>query len=182
MTETRELQWIKSNLGSFIRQALAINTKLAYTEDWLAAIAMRETGELIGKGLDAGFNFQTICGRMRGDFTQRPGDPQKCYHGYSFWQIDIGSFPDFIKSGDWTDPFKSCMKAISTLEGKRMYITTKAPQLAGDQLDRAVTAAYNNGEGNEMKDIINGQDLDARTTGHNYSAEVWRFRELYKTL
>jgi hypothetical protein len=58
-------------------------------------------------------------------------------------QIDIASFPAFVNSGDWKDPLKSWLKAIAVLESKRKYILSKCPDVKGEFLHRAVTAAYN---------------------------------------
>src|SRR5205814_5154441 len=123
-----------------------------------------------------------IASLMKGDYGQRNGDSEKRYHGYSFWQIDIGSYPEFIRSGDWKDPFKSAVKAVSVLEEKRKYFDEKMPGLKDDKLNRAITAAYNCGQGNVFKALINFKDVDAYTFNHDYSKEVWRFRELYKAI
>ncbi len=192
MTNTQILQWIKMNLGPVMAQALAQakakNSQLLYTEDWLGAICCRETGELIAKRIAQSGNIlsgkvlETIAPLMRGDYSQRPGETEAQYHGYGFWQADIASFPVFISSGGWKDPSKGCTMAISILEGKRAYLQPHFPALDGDALDRAITAAYNCGEGN-VRDVLNeGHDIDIRTTGKNYSAQVWEFREIYKTL
>lgn len=183
MTNTQILQWIKRNLVPVIDQALVLanakNTGLIYTQDWLAAIACRETGGLIARYPNA--PLKDVAAVMRGDYTQRAGETEKQYHGYSFWQIDIGSFPAFIRSGDWKDPGKSCSMAISVLEDKRKYIQGHS-KVAGEDLARAITAAYNCGEGNVLKVINAGQDIDARTADRNYSKNVWEFRAIYQTL
>lgn len=187
MTTTQVLQWIKTNLGPIIKHALAENTDVIYTEDWLAGMVYRETGILLHRYIRPGITFQTISELMKGDYGQRPADKEKRYHGYSYWQIDIGSYPDFIKSGDWKDPFKSCMKAIHVLEEKRSYLFGNNKHLdAGnyslDNIHRAITAAYNCGQGNVEKALESGKDVDTYTYNHDYSKEVWRFREQYRNL
>lgn len=186
MTNTQVLQWIKPNLGPVIRQAIAAKPGTIYTEDWIAAIACRETGEDIAKHFPGWsmtpeklFGLSSI---MRGDWTKRDGETEEQPHGFGFWQIDKGSFPLFIKSGDWKDPFKCCLMALVVLENKRTYLHTHFPSLAGDQEARAVTAAYNCGEGNVIKVLEEKHDIDIRTTGKNYSAQVWQFRSIYSTL
>ena len=47
---------------------------------------------------------------------------------------------------------------------------------------RAVVASYNTGEGNVKKSIINHSDVDFTTANHDYSADVLRMREIYKSL
>lgn len=192
MTNTDVLRWIKTNLGPIIQTAIASakakNPDLLYTEDWLGAIACRETGELIAKRISQAGNvasgniLNVIAPVMRGDFSQRPGEKEAGYHGFGFWQADIVSFPAFVKSGNWKDPALACAMAIDILEGKREYLQPHFPALAGDPLARAMTAAYNCGEGN-VRDVLNEQhDIDIRTTGKNYSAQVWEFRQIYQTL
>lgn len=176
---TYTLKWIKENLGNIIATSIQ---GTPYTEDWLAAIAYRETGGLIDMYAYKHLRSPVLFSLMRGDYTQRHGEDEKSYHGYGFWQIDIGSFPDFVKSGDWKDPAKTCAMAIKVLEGKRKYITEKMPGLNGDALERAITAAYNCGEGNVMKALINREDVDHFTTGQDYSKVVFQAREVYKNL
>jgi hypothetical protein len=186
MTERDILKWINLNLSNAIDKAIAHAREkypdLIYTKDWLAAMAMRETGFKIAEFVKLGKKPEAIHTIMRGDYGQRKGDVEKCYHGFGYWQIDIASYPDFVKSGDWKDPFKTCRKAISVLEEKRLYLAPKFPNLQGDSLCRAITAAYNCGQGNVAKVLRVGQDIDARTYNRDYSAEVWRFRQIFNSL
>lgn len=186
MTNQQILRWIKKNIGLYIQKALLARPGNIYTEEWLAGIACRETGILIAK-----YSFSpsgntvdplTVCSLMRGDYTQRPGETEKQYHGYGITQIDIGSFPDFIKSGDWKDPLKCFIKSIDVLNIARTYLLNHEPVLAGESLNHYITAAYNCAEGNEQKVIVKHLDPDAYTTGHNYSKEVFEFAEVYKSL
>jgi hypothetical protein len=186
MTEREILNWIKLNLGPTIDKALkeaqVKNSNLLYTKDWLAAIIMRETGFLIARYVKQGAKPDIIHTLMRGDYSQRPGEKEKCYHGFGYCQIDIASYPDFVKSGEWKDPFKVIRKAIAVLEEKRLYLAPKFLNLQGDGLFRAITAAYNCGQGNVAKVLTAGQDIDARTHGKDYSREVWRFRSIFNSL
>lgn len=186
MTEKDILRWINVNLGDPIDRALVHAREKfpnhQYTKDWLAGITMRETGFLIARYVKEGAKPDVIHGLMRGDYGQRSGEKEKSYHGFGYPQIDIGSYPDFVKSGDWKDPFKVFRKAITVLEEKREYLVPKFPNLQGDSLYRAITAAYNCGQGNVAKVLTAGQDIDSRTYNKDYSREVWRFREIFKTL
>lgn len=173
------LKWIKEFLSPRIIEAIE---GTVYPEDQLAAMAYRETGWKIEKYLNQKLKYEIICELMKGDYGQRPWETEKQYHGFGFWQIDIGSYPEFVKSGDWKDPLKTCIKAVDVLESKRTYITTKMPGLAGDALERAITASYNCGEGNVFKALINHKDVDFYTFNHDYSKAVWDFREMYKDL
>jgi len=186
MTERDILNWINNNLGVYIDKAIAHACEKypdhPYTKDWLAAMSMRETGFLIARYVAQGAKPEIIHTLMRGDYTQREGEKEKQYHGFGYWQIDIGSYPDFVKSGDWKDPFKTCRKAIDVLESKRIYLVSHFPNLQGNGLARAITAAYNCGEGNVRQILQAGLDVDHRTYNHDYSAEVWRFREILSSL
>lgn len=186
MTERSILSWINRELGPIIDQAIEEakkkNPDLIYTRDWLAAMCMRETGFLIARYAKQGMKVAIIHTLMRGDYSQRPGEKEKSYHGYGYWQIDIASYPQYVKSGDWKDPLKTCAMAISVLEEKRKYLEPRFANLKGDSLHRAVTAAYNCGQGNVAKVLREGKDIDARTHNMDYSAEVWRYRQIFNSL
>lgn len=163
MTELNQIRWVKAHLSDAINAAIVGSF---ITTDWLAAICVRETGIIIAKQTDVPKWDAFI------------GDNS---HGYSPWQIDIRSFPDFVNSGEWKDPFKAAAKAVSILKGKKAYILSKV-QLQQPMLDRAICAAYNCGEGRIVQILAAKQDIDYATANHNYSREVWRLRELYKSL
>jgi len=185
MTEKEIIYWISTFLGPDIDKALEQarmkNPGLLYTKEWLVAMAYRETGFLIGRYAAKNMTPFAIHPLMRGDYGQRKGETEKSYHGYGYWQIDIGSYPDFVRSGDWKDPYKTCVKAISVLEEKRLYLEKKFTWLQGEDLHRAITAAYNCGQGNVATALSKGRDVDIYTHQHNYSKEVWRFREIAQT-
>lgn len=174
MKEHSTLQWIKDNLSIYIKSAVE---GTIFTEDWLAGMAMRETGILIMRYVPRGYDFKKICSLMRGDYSQRKDETEKEYHGFSFWQIDIASYPDFISSGDWQDPAKSAIKCVSVLN-------EKSAELAKYNItsQEAITAAYNCGSYGVRKGISKANDPDIFTYNHDYSKEVGRFREIYKTL
>jgi hypothetical protein len=183
MTTREILIWIDTNLKSIIEKAIQDskikNPALLYTTDWLTAMAYRETGRLIEKRILQGFKVPAIWEQMMGDYSTRPGETQPSHHGFGIWQMDIGSYPDFIKAGDWKDPYKTCKMAISVLEGKRLWLQRNYPTVTGEQLNKAITAAYNCGEGNEGKCLKYNKEIDAYTTEHNYSTDVWRLRSIY---
>lgn len=185
MTEKQVLRWIKDNLSGFINQALSEartdNPKLFYTEDWIAGMAYREVGFLIDRYATQGKPPEVIHGLMRGDYSKRPGEKKKVYHGFSYMQIDIDSYPDFITSGKWKDPLECFRMAISVLEEKRIALS-KLFNVPTEGYHRAITAAYNCGQGNVSRALRKGKDIDFYTHQKNYSKEVWRFRELYRSL
>jgi hypothetical protein len=181
MTNTQLLSWIKQHLGPHIQKAIAI-TKCNYTEDWLAAMARREYGHKIMEFTNRGMKPEDIHQITRGDYGQRPGETEKQYHGFGYWQIDIHSYPDFIKTGNWKDPLKCCIKAIEVLNEKRDFIQRKTPGIAGTLLEDAVTAAYNTGQGNVVKSIQAGRSVDSTTFNKDYAKSVRKYRAEYKAL
>ena len=183
MTEKSILTWIKSNLGAFIRQAIA-NTPIP--ENIIAGMIMRETGLLIQDKLKLNpkANPAMIGTLMRGDYSQRLGETEKQFRGYGFLQIDIASFPDFVKSGDWKDPFKAIQKGVSVLQDKKRILSLNFPKLLPDELLRASIAAYNCGQAHVIHCLssVPPIDIDFYTYSKNYSAEVLRFSDIYKEL
>jgi hypothetical protein len=171
------LLWIKNNLKVILTIA---TTGTEFTEDWLAAIAARETGGLITKYVNRGnTTINDLASLMKGDFTNG------IYHGFSFWQIDIRSFPDFIHSDDWKNPQKSAIKAIAVLQGKKKSLIALGItrySLSQDIIDRAITASFNCGEGNVMKAIKSNKDIDSYTANNDYSKQVFNFRKVYVNL
>lgn len=179
MTELEILKWIKRNLSAPISDAVKGSD---YTEDHLAAMAMREVGFLIARYASKGYLPENMHVLMKGDYGQRDGETEKQYHGYSYWQIDIDSYPDFIKSGNWKSPYSACIKAVSVLNEKKDYLKKQFPSLGGPKLEDAVTAAYNCGQGNVTKALRAGKDVDIFTFNKDYSKEVRRFRGMYLAL
>src|SRR5690348_58513 len=113
------LRWIKDFLEPHIIEAVQGSP---YPVDQLAAMACRETGWKIEKYLNQKLPYQTICELMKGDYGQRKDDVEKIYHGFGFTQIDIASYPDFVRSGDWKDPLKTFKKTVEVLESKRKFL------------------------------------------------------------
>ena len=180
-TDKKMMQWIKDRLGKIITNAIENSS---YTEDWLAAICARETGFLFTRYANQGFTFENICPLMKGDYTKRVNDLAKEYHGFGFWQIDIASFPEFIDSGKWNDPLLTVQMAASVLNGKSKFLKQKGwnEKLSQNDWERAVTAAYNCGEGNVDKALRRNLDIDFYTYAKDYSSEVFRYRSIYKNL
>jgi hypothetical protein len=172
-TEADLLLWIKRDLGPYIKKAI---TGSIFTEDWLGAIAARETGFLIIKHVNKGYDLDTITKLMKGDFNNG------IYHGFSYWQIDIRSFPDFINSDKWLDIQASANKAVDVLTGKMKYLKKHEEKLGEYWFGRAITAAYNTGEGNVEKSVLKGRDVDFTTFNKDYSKEVFRMRNIYMNL
>ena len=180
-TDTKMLLWVKNNLGNIMQQVVAGSV---YTEDWLAGMCARETGFLFTRFANQGKSFSEICLLMKGDFGKRKNDAERKFHGFGFWQIDIDSFPDFVNSGKWEDPVETAKMAVTVLNQKRNFLMQKGWQQKLDAFtfERAVTAAYNCGQGNVDKALNNGKDVDHFTFSKDYSKEVFRYRSIYRNL
>lgn len=194
MTEKQVLLWIHRELVPLQLRAMDVRAQThpgqLYTTDLLSAMTMREVGHLLIRFIEAGMKPRDMWPIVKGDYCQREGEREKSYHGFGVMQIDIGSFPAFVRSGDWKDPVKTYVKAMEVLEGKRAYLKGKFPDLESDDLLWASVAAYNCGEGRVRK-ILAGEkrvdgavvtDVDYYTHGRDYSKEVRRFRDLYNSL
>ena len=180
-SDQKMMQWVKDNLGSIMQQAIAGSV---YTEDWLAGMCARETGFLFTRFVNQQKNFNEISLLMKGDFGKRKNDTVKIFHGFGFWQIDIDSFPDFVNSGKWTNPLETAKMAVTVLNQKRNFLIQKGWQqkLSAIEFERAVTAAYNCGQGNVDKALRNNRDVDFFTFSKDYSKEVFRYRNIYSNL
>lgn len=88
--------------------------------------------------------------------------------GRGLLQIDYAQA--FAKTEAWKDP------ALNIEQGSRELAENIAffekERNASVDPNRAGIAAYNCGRGNVVKAIADGRDVDALTTGHNYSADV----------
>jgi hypothetical protein len=156
-------------LPAFEKAAQTYNFPVAL----LMAIASRET------------NMRNI----EGDFHD--GE----YHGYGLMQVDIGSFPDWVKSGAWHDPLQSIAKGAEVLAGKRNEIEKGQGQTlfidgrsivgrkfdTSDQMLQVATACYNCGLWAYYA-FSKGEPIDSYTTGKNYSADVWLRRAFFAAL
>ncbi len=180
-SDQKMMKWVKDNLGGIIVQAVAGSF---YREDWLAGMCARETGFLFTRYVNQGKSFEEICLLMKGDYGKRPGEPAKMYHGFGFWQIDTGSFPAFINSGKWRDPFETAKMAVMVLDQKKDFLIQKGWQqkLTAPMFERAITAAYNCGQGNVHKALSNNRDVDYYTFSKDYSKEVFRYSSVYDKL
>lgn len=180
-SDQKMMQWIKDNLGVIITNAI---TNTTFTEDLLAGICARETGFLFTRYANQGFPFDHICFLMKGDYGKRKNDTVKQYHGFGFWQIDIGSFPAFISSGKWTNPVETAQMAVTVLEGKKNYLRKQDwyEKVSATMKERSIAAAYNCGEGNVNKAFLKNLDVDFYTFSKDYSKEVFRYRNIYANL
>lgn len=164
MVETEILRHIHDNYGAFIAASAA---RHGHRPEVLAGIMCRETQGGLSPLLDA----QGPEGRGDGG------------RGHGLMQLDDRSFPEFIRSGNWRDPAKNIEFGALVLRKKRLWLERVLGQTGiTTDLERAAISSYNVGEGNVLKSLKAGRDVDARTAHGNYSRDVLRLAELYRTL
>ena len=182
-TEKDILIWIHDNLGSEIRKLTDEKYKeTLYTESLIAGLITRETGFLILRYANRGMNVNEIAARMKGDYGRRPGESSARYHGFGFVQIDIHSYPELINSTPLEDYPAYLEKAILVLEEKRKSIERAGfteESLGNEDFIRAILAAYNSGQGNVIRSLRRGRDVDTTTHQGDYSKDVMRLRYKY---
>jgi len=102
----------------------------------------------------------------------RPGSlpPDGLGFGRGLMQIDFDSNP-LAQIGNWRDPQTNIMAGCRLLANKLRFLRSHLT-LEDPLLHRGAIAAYNCGEGAVCKVLQAGLDVDSRTTGHNYSADV----------
>jgi len=105
-------------------------------------------------------------------------------HGHGLMQIDDHSFGTWLSENDWTDPKTNIEKGVQILTDKYNFLDNKGVlnNMSDADAERAAVAAYNCGEGNVLKVIAAGDDIDARTAGHDYSADVLARAEQFKEI
>ncbi|GEM_PF-5512424 len=97
---------------------------------------------------------------IAGDFSQRPGESSKRFHGFGVWQRDSGAFGVGMSYLD--DVPKQAEDAGGLL----------ASNFARFGRWDAATAAYNAGAGAVSKALQAGRSVDSVTTGKDYSTDV----------
>ena len=114
-----------------------------------------------------------------GDWAPRNGrmPPDGLGWGRGLMQIDYASHP-FAQTGDWRDPAANIAYGGDIL-GQNYDYFRQARYPGVDPL-RAAIAAYNCGIGNVEHAIQAGEDVDARTTGRNYSQDVFRRAAMFQ--
>ena len=110
-------------------------------------------------------------------------------HGYGLMQIDIRSYPAWVKAGHWKDARACILKGAEVLAskqdeitssiGKKLSVRTLAGHtyhfhgepISGPDLLRVTVAAYNCGLW-AYYHYCKGHDVDQGTTGQDYSRDV----------
>ncbi len=96
-------------------------------------------------------------------------------HGHGEIQIDDRSHATFCDSGQWRDLAASLDYVRKNVVIPSYNYLAQRFGLFGSDFTRlfwGTVGAYNCGAGNVSRALQEGFDVDARTTGHNYSADV----------
>jgi len=116
----------------------------------------------------------------RGDFARRrprgkrrsAEPPDGPGYGRGLMQIDY-DWHEFARTGRWQNPRENIMYAGTVLSKARKFFQRKSTsRLSEDKMLRAIIAAYNGGATATLRAIQEGLDIDANTTGKDYSREV----------
>jgi soluble lytic murein transglycosylase-like protein len=113
----------------------------------------------------------------RGDFAKRaprgnrttPEPPDGPGYGRGLMQVDY-DWHEFARTGQWQIPKENIFYACSLLANFREELRNKG--IKNELLLRATIAAYNGGPTATWNAYRDGLDIDANTTGKNYSKEV----------
>lgn len=93
-------------------------------------------------------------------------------HGRGIMQIDDRYHQDFINSKNWRDPGVNIQYAVNNVLAEYYSYLSKNTSLTGFDLLRGAIASYNAGPGNVVDAVNAGLDVDAYTTGEDYSWDV----------
>lgn len=113
----------------------------------------------------------------RGDFARRPPrgarttpePPDGGGYGRGLMQIDY-DWHEFARTGAWYDPKENIFYACVVLDQARTFLIKKG--LPQELLLRGILAAYNGGATAAWNAYRGGLDIDANTTGRDYSKDV----------
>lgn len=115
----------------------------------------------------------------RGDFARRAPrgkrrtaePPDGPGYGRGLMQIDY-DWHEFARTGLWQNPRENILYACKVLEQAKIFFKRHKIHLPPDQMLRAILAAYNGGATATLQAIRAGKDIDANTTGRDYSQDV----------
>jgi len=116
----------------------------------------------------------------RGDFARRrprgerysPEPPDGPGYGRGIMQIDY-DWHEFARTGSWQNPRENIFYACTVIiKAKKFFQREMNARLNEDQMLRATIAAYNGGATATLNAIEAGLDIDANTTGRDYSRDV----------
>jgi hypothetical protein len=159
-----EKQYERAELAGWLPQFLKSAKENQFEPEILLAVASRET------------NMRNIRGDMQ----------HGVYQGYGLMQVDIKSFPDWVKSNAWKDPIESIKKGSSVLHEKRHEVANRAKaaeiELSDANLLWISLASYNHGSSGSFRSFITDGHPDEGTTGHDYGKDCLARAKVFKAL
>lgn len=116
----------------------------------------------------------------RGDFARRrprgerrtPEPPDGPGYGRGLLQIDY-DWHEFARSGKWSSPRDNILYGCLVLDQGRRFFKQQGLSLGKEQMLRAIVAAYNCGATATLRALEAKKDVDANTTGADYSKDVF---------
>ena len=105
-----------------------------------------------------------------------PGGVGDYGHGRGEMQIDDRWHPAFVATGAWKDLATSIYYGlVQVLQPNYVLLSRHFELFDHDYLNLilGMVASYNCGAGGVLAALRGGGDVDARTTGRDYSADVW---------
>ena len=93
-------------------------------------------------------------------------------HGRGIMQIDDRYHQNFLATQNWRDPGVNLKYAVDNVLASYYDYLDKNTNLGGFDLLRGAIASYNAGPGNVVDAVNAGLDVDAYTTGKDYSWDV----------
>jgi Bacterial SH3 domain/Transglycosylase SLT domain len=93
-------------------------------------------------------------------------------HGRGIMQIDDRYHQDFINNNDWRNPGVNIKYAVDNVLADYYSYLSRNTSLKGFDLLRGAIASYNAGPQNVVDAVNAGLDVDAYTTGKDYSWDV----------
>lgn len=92
--------------------------------------------------------------------------------GRGLLQVDF-DWHEFARIGKWKDPRENILYGCKILAGCLEFISPRLDHdLPEREILRTVLAAYNTGSARTLRAIKEGIDVDANTSGRNYSTDV----------
>ena len=134
-------------------KAMSVN----FTEHWFTYLLMGICSRETRFGL-------ALSGNLTGDGG----------HGRGLMQIDDRSHTEWLRIHNWKDPATNIEYGADVWMENYNYFCDHF-ELVGAEYPKlvwAATASYNCGAGNVSKVLKAGSDVDSRTTGQDYSADV----------
>jgi len=90
-------------------------------------------------------------------------------YGRGLMQIDY-DWHEFARTGNWQNARANILYACTVLNSNRSFFEKR--NVSSDLMEQAILAAYNAGATATYSCISGGRDVDCKTTGRDYSADV----------